>query len=665
MAVSRHLPLKDRQRAVVEQALRPPVKLLYTGADETKVDDQPPWQVLVVDAVAQDMLTALLNPRDLRRHGITLLTQIDAPRGAVPDAPVTYMVAPTPENIAWLLKDIDTRHLYERVSIAFTSSASRPLLAALAAQLTVPSPIARVLDLHTNFVALEQNLFSLAMRDSFVKMKAINDDNALAVFMQPIVAGLLSVCITVGLVPIIRAQRGGPAEAVAAALDAAIRDNLDLFAKETSVSLSSFRRPLLLLMDRDFDFNAMLYHTWTYQALVYDSFETRLNSVTLPPSGSQSATKYELDKAVDPFWSDNASSPLPEVAEGIEAALTSYRKDVETINQRAGNKENGEASTSALATAVASLPELAERKHNIDVHTNIATAVLDEVSKRALDTFFELETQIMISTMQTQTATSSTAADYKVALLELLKGVRETSTGEKRGAGTPEDRLRLFLIFYIAFGSQLSEVEVAQYRGALVSAGASLDAVQYVEKARGFRHDLVSAPSRTQPTATLGLKRAALKGMMTNVVNRGYRSIASVAQNAKNLVVENRRSLPCARVLQVFMSERARVAAGGSANDILDGYLFYDPKIETSDSAKRRSSGEPSDVGEKARRMLFSDAIIFVVGGGNYVEFEDCLSAVAPPSGSEETRNLLYGSTEMLSSKQFLGQMAAVHATRQ
>jgi sec1 family domain-containing protein 1 len=304
------LALKDRQRAVVEKALLPPVRLEYQLQDDDAAVRRAPWQVLVTDAFASNLLSALLGARDLRRHGVTLRTQIDAPRGAVPDAPALYLVAPTPENIAWLLKDVQTRRLYERVSVAFTSAAARPLLAALASQLTVPTPIARVVDLHASFVSLEQNVFSLAMKDSFVHMKSIDADKGLQSYLQPIVSGLLSVCVTLGLVPIIRAQRGGAAAAVGAALADAVRDNLHLFRGDSSASVSTFRRPLLLLLDRDFDFNAMLYHTWTYQALVYDSFPTELNVVTLPETASRPRAKYELDKNKDSFWAEMASAPL-------------------------------------------------------------------------------------------------------------------------------------------------------------------------------------------------------------------------------------------------------------------------------------------------------------------------------------------------------------------
>ena len=42
-----------------------------------------------------------------------------------------------------------------------------------------------------------------------------------------------------------------------------------------------------------------------------------------------------------------------------------------------------------------SLPELIERKKRIDMHTNVATALLDEIKERKLDTFFEAEEKMI------------------------------------------------------------------------------------------------------------------------------------------------------------------------------------------------------------------------------------------------------------------------------
>ncbi|CDF37370.1 unnamed protein product [Chondrus crispus] len=613
--------LKNRQRAVFES-------VMSTSNSDKKVRE---WKVLVCDAAAQDSLSCLFQPTQLRRHGVTLHTQIDNPRGPVPDVPALYVIAPTPENIAWLLKDLAPRNqLYNTATVCFTSFVTRPLLMALAAQMTIPAPVTLVKDLYADFVSYEQNLFSLNIPNSYLAMKSAKSESAVKSFVDVVVSRLLSVLLTLGAIPIIRAQRGGAAEAVASALDKKLRDNLKLFQRSSFASRAlSFRRPLLLMLDRDFDFNSMLHHTWTYQALVHDCLGLKLNNVFVNVSDSKprNTTKrkqYTMNKELDTFWAENAASPFPQVADAIEKALAKYREEVEEINRNAGGRnQSAKASvfeTSGLAATIASLPELSRRKETIDVHTNIATALLENINQRSLDSFFELESQIMTNTHRPATALS--AEDYKI----------------------PLDRLRLFLIYYSVFGRQLPEKTVAEFRGILHNAGVDSSIIEYVGRMKGYRHDLMTAPV---PRRTGTINTAKLKGIMTSVVSRGYRSFANVAQNAKNLVVEEKKTFAVSRTLEIFMSEQARSRHGTSANDILEGYLLFDPK------AMRLTSKQ------KMERMVFSDAIVFTVGGGNYVEYENCVEIVESRSSAVSPKNVLYGTTELLTSEEFLAQMAS------
>ena len=48
-----------------------------------------------------------------------------------------------------------------------------------------------------------------------------------------------------------------------------------------------------------------------------------------------------------------------------------------------------------LTSAVSSLPALLEKKRLIDMHTSLATAILDQIKARKLDQFFEYEEKIM------------------------------------------------------------------------------------------------------------------------------------------------------------------------------------------------------------------------------------------------------------------------------
>jgi sec1 family domain-containing protein 1 len=277
--------------------------------------------------------------------------------------------------------------------------------------------------------------------------------------------------------------------------------------------------------------------------------------------------------------------------------------------------------------------------------------LLDEINKRTLDTFFELEGKIMDHAYSSTSA--STAADYKPALLGLLKGEGQTAGGDRRGAGTPNDRLRLFLIFYFVFGSHLTESDMAEYQAVLTNMGVALAPLEYAQVLCGYSHDRGGVPNESSLNfGATGSKRALISGLMTNVMTRGYRGIASVAQNAKNLIMDKRRSLACARVLDVFTDDRARAANVGMADDVLENYLIFDPKAHAELDVTSR---------DRMKHMVFADAVLFVIGGGNYVEYENCMTAIHSDTGSDQRRNLIYGATQLLNADHLMHQLKALH----
>jgi hypothetical protein len=97
----------------------------------------------------------------------------------------------------------------------------------------------------------------------------------------------------------------------------------------------------------------MLSHSWTYQALVHDVLDMKLNRVTVevsyphqelsesqlivqsPENGRLQKKSYDIDSK-DFFWAKNAGNPFPHVAEDIDSELSRYKTDAAEITRSTG-----------------------------------------------------------------------------------------------------------------------------------------------------------------------------------------------------------------------------------------------------------------------------------------------------------------------------------------
>ncbi|XP_037098251.1 sec1 family domain-containing protein 1 isoform X1 [Syngnathus acus] len=623
--------VRDKQTVALRRMLNfntPPVK---------NATSEPVWKVLIYDRFGQDIISPLLSVKELRDMGVTLHLLLHSDRDPIPDVPAIYFVMPSEENVDRMCQDLRNQ-LYESYYLNFISAISRSKLediagAALAANAV--SQITKVYDQYLNFITLEDDMFVLCHQNKeLISYHAINradaQDADIEAIMDTIVDSLFCFFVTLGAVPVIRCPRGNAAEMVAVKLDKKLRENLrdarnSLFTGDNmAAGQFSFQRPLFVLADRNMDMATPLHHTWTYQALIHDVMDFHLNWVVLEEGAVAEASSagarpkkksrrtYDLTPA-DKFWQKHKGSPFPEVAESVQEELDAYRaqedevKHLKSIMGLEGEDEGAISmlsdNTAKLTSAVSSLPELLEKKRLIDLHTNVATAVLDHIKSRKLDVYFEYEEKLM----------SKSTLDK--SLLDIISDP---------DAGTPEDKMRLFLIFFITAQQPPSESDVEQYKRAMLDAGCDLSPLTYIKQWKAFT-------KMSATPANYGNSGVKPMGLFSRVMNSGSQL---VMEGVKNLVLKQH-NLPVTRVLDNLMEMKSHAET--------DDYRYFDPKMLRGSESSIPRNKNP-----------FQEAIVFVVGGGNYIEYQNLVDYARSKTG----KKILYGCSELFNASQFLKQLS-------
>lgn len=629
--MSLDLSLRDRQIYVLQKMLH----LNKEGSADLTLaskSEEIIWKVLVLDTKSRAILSSVLRVNDLLKCGITVHALITSNRASLPDVPVIYFIEPTIENILVVIDDLN-QDKYDSFYINFTSLINRELLEEFAKKVSISGKsqkIKQVFDQYLDYIVTEPNLFSLNLPQIFTQFNSSNtSEDKIHGLVDVIANGLLSTIISMDIVPVIRAQQNGPAEFVAQQLDLKLREYLSNTRGSTTATSSIQQRPVLILLDRNFDLTSMFSHSWIYQCMVSDVFQLQRNTIKLVKyDGEQSTIKnYDVDPK-DFFWNKYSQLPFPDVVENADAELNAYKNDAKEVTNKTGISSLDDIDPNANATAniqqaVEKLPELTARKATLDMHMDILSSLINELQAKNLDKYFEIEQNAM---------------DPKVLneFLELLVVESERDNSE--------DKLRTFVILTLLVDLTPEYISKVKSIFQLKYPQVDLSSFDYIVKFKensklanlsslnGTSNNFTNQASQMNSTALLSGLSSKLYGLTEGKISEG---LTSIATKIKNFIPE-KKLLPITTIVEAIMDP---TNASQQSVQLTDEYLFLDPK-------SRGGHSKPP------KRQSYQESLVFIVGGGNYLEYQNLERWASDPN--KVAKKVIYGSTDIISATDFL-----------
>lgn len=272
-------------------------------------------------------------------------------------------------------------------------------------------------------------------------------------------------------------------------------------------------------------------------------------------------------------------------------------------------------STRGLLSAVDTVQEILDEKVSLEMHTQILKAIMKVVLERDPPTFGSAEEEIL------------SGNGNKSKILGILKDI----TKQKE---CYEDKLRLAAVYICNENTSMSDVEeimkcmeevssnlTAEQRGT----DLSIDCLRFLKEMKSITMSQDSSMSN---------------------LNNNTRGVSSFLNTASGLLsmatAQVKHYLPSSKNYTTTQLVDDIINRKGSGSSC-DGYLFYDPKVN-----------DIRGVSDYLKGTTFDNVIVFVVGGGCYCEYEN-LKNYAKSSRSK--KNIIYGCTELVNSREFLKEL--------
>eukprot|EP01060_Flectonema_neradi_P032339 TRINITY_DN511_c4_g1_i1.p1 TRINITY_DN511_c4_g1~~TRINITY_DN511_c4_g1_i1.p1 ORF type:complete len:596 (+),score=113.09 TRINITY_DN511_c4_g1_i1:84-1871(+) len=550
------------------------------------------WSVLIYDDFAMGLIAPILKVGDLRKMGITLFMKLSAPREAVSDAPAIYICQPTEDAVKRIAKDC-INDMYRSYNIHWTSPISIKLLELLACEMLPKGSI-------TNIKVKDQFLNFIAPVGDMFSLNVPDSYytlNSLTTTEEQLDEHL-DRCAE-GVVHVLLTLQmipilAWPKENVACA---ALQQKLKSKLKDMKHYLphAEVNRPVLLLSGRESDLSTGLVQPFTYRAMLHDTLHMNVNKISLQNK------EYEVDEA-DPIWQDISGDDYEDVIPKVQEMIATMSNEKAS---KPGNQADLDEQTKALMKSLETASSFTERKRSLETHLALCVSLGDEVKKNDLSTIHGLADDMIFNSK----------FDHDK--------IREICLSEKLSL---PHRMRLALVYSMITSEKNEKVEKAK---------SLEERITELAKKTDADPDSIEGKYYRAYKCMHNQQQSNFKERAHEKNTKGFFNTRKIGDFVKNIASGGPKLLPHTRLIDAILRR------GDNSKPIIDELEFYDPKTS--------QQVDPTP-------LRFNQALVFIMGGGNYVEYEDLKKW--EKQDDVKGKSVIYGTTQIVSGTEMLKQMA-------
>lgn len=348
--------------------------------------------IIIVDSKSLGILSGAVRVIDLTERGATVIELLEKERKPLPNMDALYFLTPSIKSIKRLIQDFSSEPKYHQLFIYFTGHITDQLMQEIAHS-EVVKYIRVFKEANCAFRMIGSDCFSLECPGILGHLYMSKSSSERRELINYLAQNLAGVCGILHDLPYVCYQSDSlPAQELALAFEEHVEN---LFRSVTDLKANE-SRPVMIILDRNYDLSLPLIHDVHYEALLKDLYEVANDGQVIYSSvdnSNVSSTKEAVINEHDEIWVKLRYQEIDEAQSVLNNELKAFRLANAGMEQAA--KGEGLNEVKAMAKVVSGLSGFNETITYFATHRFLIEACMKIFADEKITDISEIEQMLL------------------------------------------------------------------------------------------------------------------------------------------------------------------------------------------------------------------------------------------------------------------------------